>query len=135
MQPRPPSRLVLQFKHQRGFFANLMACNDVLLSEVPSRHTLPEVKEQNVMGDGEKEIAGQTSIPEKLVMGKVPVGNILIGRVPGILNGCTMTSGGGPVHACVPIHAHPQFPQRFVIFHRIAVYHDIDNYQIDHTHW
>ena len=44
-------------------------------------------------------------------------------------------SGGGPVHARVPIHTHPQFFQRFVIFHRKAVYHDIDNYQIDHTHW
>ena len=47
---------------------------------------------------------------------------------------CT-PSGGGPVHACVPIHAHPQFSQRFMIFHRKAVYHNIDNYQIDHTHW
>ena len=35
-------------------------------------------------------------------------------------------SGGGP------IHAHPQFSSRFVIFHRKDVNHIIDNYQIDH---
>ena len=49
--------------------------------------------------------------------------------------GMRVFSGGGPVHARVPIHAHPQFSQRFMIFHRKAVYHNIDNNQIDHTHW
>ena len=42
------------------------------------------------------------------------------------------SSGGGPVHAQVPIHAHPQFSWRFMIFHREDVYHIIDNHQIDH---
>ena len=45
-----------------------------------------------------------------------------------------MRSSGGPIHASVPIHAHPQFSQRFIIFHRKDVYHIIDNYQIDHIH-
>ena len=43
-------------------------------------------------------------------------------------------SGGGPVHARVPIHAHPQFSSKFMIFHSEDVYHIIDNHQIDHTH-
>ena len=34
-------------------------------------------------------------------------------------------SGGGPIHACVPVHAHPQFSERFTIFHRKYVYHII----------
>ena len=38
-----------------------------------------------------------------------------------------ITSGGGPIHARVPIHAHPQFSQGFIIFHRKDVYHIIDN--------
>ena len=42
-------------------------------------------------------------------------------------------SGGGPIHAHVPIHAHPQFSQRFELFHG-KVYHIIGNYQIDHIH-
>ena len=45
-----------------------------------------------------------------------------------------MFSGGGPIHARVPIHAHPQFSWRFIIFHRYGVYHIIDNHQIDHIH-
>ena len=44
-------------------------------------------------------------------------------------------TGFQPVHARLPIHADPQFSQGFMIFHRKAVYHNIDNYQIDHTHW
>ena len=44
------------------------------------------------------------------------------------------SSGGGPIQAHAPIHAHPQFSQRFVIFHGKDVYHIIDNYQIDHIH-
>ena len=43
-------------------------------------------------------------------------------------------SGGGPIHARVPIHAHPQFSQRFVPFHGKDVYHIIDNDQFDHIH-
>ena len=43
-------------------------------------------------------------------------------------------SGGGPIHARVPIHAHPQFSQRLVLLHGKNVYHIIDNYQIDHIH-
>ena len=38
-----------------------------------------------------------------------------------------LSSSGGE-----PVHAHPQFSQRFIIFHRKDVYHIIDNYQIDH---
>ena len=45
-----------------------------------------------------------------------------------------LSSGGGPIHAHVPIHAHPQFSQRFVLFHGKDVYHIIDNYQIDDIH-
>ena len=45
-----------------------------------------------------------------------------------------MYSGGGPIHARVPIHAHPQFSLRFIIFHREDVYHIIDNHQMDHLH-
>ena len=45
-----------------------------------------------------------------------------------------MVSGGGPIHTRVPIHAHPQFSQRFVFLHGKNVYHIIDNYQIDHIH-
>ena len=41
---------------------------------------------------------------------------------------------GGPIHARVPIHAHPQFSQRFVLFHGKNVYHIIDNDQFDHIH-
>ena len=41
-------------------------------------------------------------------------------------------SGGGPIHARVPIHTHPQFSQRFVLLHGKNVYHIIGNYQIDH---
>ena len=41
---------------------------------------------------------------------------------------CKPHSGGGP------IHAHPQFSQRFELFHGKDVYHIIDNYQIDHVH-
>ena len=37
-------------------------------------------------------------------------------------------NGGGP------IHAHPQFSQRFVLFHGKDIYHIIGNYQIDHIH-
>ena len=44
------------------------------------------------------------------------------------------SSGGGAIHAHVPIHAHPQFSQRYVLFHGNDVYHIIDNYQIDHIH-
>ena len=44
------------------------------------------------------------------------------------------SSGGGPIHARVPIHAHPQFSQRFVLFDGKDVYHIIDNYQIDNIH-
>ena len=43
-------------------------------------------------------------------------------------------SGGGPIHARVPIHAHPQFSQRFVLFHGKNVYRIIDNDQFDHIH-
>ena len=43
-------------------------------------------------------------------------------------------SGCGPIHARVPIQAHPQFPWRFIIFHREGVYHIIDNHQMDHLH-
>ena len=43
-------------------------------------------------------------------------------------------SGGGPIHARVPIQAHPQFSWRFILFHREDVYHIIDNHQIDHIH-
>ena len=43
-------------------------------------------------------------------------------------------SGGGPIHASVPIHAHPQFSLRFVLSHGKDVYHIIDNYQIDDIH-
>ena len=44
------------------------------------------------------------------------------------------SSGGGPIHARVPIHAHPQFSFRFINFHRKDVDQNIDNYQIDHIH-
>ena len=44
------------------------------------------------------------------------------------------SSGGGPIHARVPIHAHPQFSRRFVRFHGKDVYHIIDNDQIDYIH-
>ena len=43
-------------------------------------------------------------------------------------------SGGGPIHVHVSIHAHPQFSQRFVLFHAKYVYHIIDNYQIYHIY-
>ena len=39
-----------------------------------------------------------------------------------------MNSGGGPIHTHVPVHAHSQFSQRFIIFHRKDVYHIIDDY-------
>ena len=45
-----------------------------------------------------------------------------------------MYSRGGPIHARVPIHAHPQFSQRFVLFHGKDVYHIIDNDHFDHIH-
>ena len=44
-------------------------------------------------------------------------------------------SGDGPIHACVPIHAHPQLSQRFIFFQRKQVYHIIENYQTDPVHW
>ena len=47
---------------------------------------------------------------------------------------CPTSSGGGPIHARVPIHAHPQFSQRFVLFHGKNVYQIIDNDQFDHIH-
>ena len=45
-----------------------------------------------------------------------------------------LPSGGGPIHARVPIHAHPQFSQRFILFHGKDVYPIIDNDQFDHIH-
>ena len=53
---------------------------------------------------------------------------------PGVNWSTTTSSGGGPIHARVAIHAHPQFSQRFVLLHGKNVYHIIDNYQIDHIH-
>ena len=47
---------------------------------------------------------------------------------------CDMYSGGGPIHARVPIQAHPQFSWRFIIFHWEDVYHIIDNHLMDHLH-
>ena len=43
-------------------------------------------------------------------------------------------SGGGPIHARVPIQAHPRFSLRFIIFHGEDVYHIIDNHQMHHLH-
>ena len=51
-----------------------------------------------------------------------------------VING-TKNSGGGSIHARVPIHAHPQFSLRFIVFDGKYICHVIDNDKIDHIHW
>ena len=46
-----------------------------------------------------------------------------------------LNSGTGPVHAWLPVHAHPRFSQRFVHFEADYEYQSIRYDIIDHLHW